>query len=189
MAHPRAPTARGKGGLRRIFTYDIDKTKRLYAVTLQTLINCLGQFTPGFFDLIIFDEDESGQLPGKTIVFAMTQDHALRLATAFEEMYPQFPGLAQVITYKSEYKGTLIDTFKKESFPRIAISVDMLETGVTAILLSSDTDLIPVIQKVRTLGKAVEYIGFAHRPSLGLQKHASLSRLLIRAEIEPFAMT
>ena len=40
----------------RIFAYDIDKTKRLYAVTLQTLSNCLGQFTPGFFDLIIFDE-------------------------------------------------------------------------------------------------------------------------------------
>ena len=76
----------------------------------------------------------------------------------------------------------------------VKIAVDLL-TGAyegsydTAILLSSDTDLIPVIQKVRTLGKAVEYIGFAHRPSLGLQKHASLSRLLIRAEIEPFAMT
>jgi uncharacterized LabA/DUF88 family protein len=54
-------------------------------------------------------------------------------------------------------------------------------------MLSSDTDLIPVLQKVRALGKAVEYIGFAHRPSLGLQKHVTLSHLLIRAEIEPFA--
>ena len=73
----------------------------------------------------------------------------------------------------------------------VKIAVDLL-TGAyednydTAILVSSDTDLIPVIQKVRALGKAVEYIGFAHRPSLGLQKHVSLSRLLIRAEIEPF---
>lgn len=75
----------------------------------------------------------------------------------------------------------------------VRIAVDML-TGAyegsydTAILLSSDTDLIPVIQKVRALGKAVEYIGFAHRPSFGLQKHVTLSRLLIRTEIEPFAL-
>ena len=75
----------------------------------------------------------------------------------------------------------------------VKIAVDML-TGAyegsydTAILLSSDTDLIPVIQKVRVLGKAVEYIGFAHRPSFGLQKHVTLSRLLIRAELEVFAL-
>lgn len=245
----------------RLHTYYIDKSNRLYVVTLQTLSNCFDRFTPGFFDLIIFDEvhrsifnkwnevlqyfdgrmigltatpaafidrntflefectnntptflypyeqaveekylvdfelwkaqthfqrqgirgvdlseeernilieqgldpdaidfsgtelekkvsnkdtlrkqweevwemslkDESGQLPGKTIVFAMTQEHALRLLGVFEEMYPQHPGLAKVITSKSEYKGTLVREFKKENMPRIAISVDMLETGV-----------------------------------------------------------
>jgi uncharacterized LabA/DUF88 family protein len=56
----------------------------------------------------------------------------------------------------------------------------------TAILLSSDTDLIPAIEKVKSLGKTVEYIGFAHRPSLALQKYASLSRLLIKDELMPF---
>jgi len=69
-------------------------------------------------------------LPGKTIVFAMTQAHALRLLEVFNEMFPQYPDLARVITYKSEHKGTAIKTFKRESLPRIAISVDMLETGV-----------------------------------------------------------
>jgi uncharacterized LabA/DUF88 family protein len=74
----------------------------------------------------------------------------------------------------------------------VKIAVDLLTSAYedsydTAILLSSDTDLIPAIQKVRVLGKAVEYIGFAHRPSLGLQKHVNLSRLLISTEIEPFA--
>jgi len=245
----------------RLHTYHIDKSNRLYVVTLQTLSNCFDRFTPGFFDLVIFDEvhrsifnkwnevlqyfdsrmigltatpaafidrntflefectdniptflypyeqavednylvdfevwraqthfqrqgirgvdlseeernmlveqgldpdaidfsgteleqkvsnkdtlrkqweevwemslkDESGQLPGKTIVFAMTQEHALRLQEVFEEMYPQHPGLAKIITSKSEYKGTLLGEFKKENMPRIAISVDMLETGV-----------------------------------------------------------
>lgn len=245
----------------RLRTYDLDTTKRLYAVTLQTLSNIFEQFSPAFFDLIVFDEvhrsiynkfnevleyfdarqvgltatpanyinrdtflafdctdgkptylytyeqaiddkylvdyelyaartkfqrqgihgvdlteeernaliekgldpddinyegtelekevsnrdtlrkqweeiwdvcrkDSSGQLPGKTIVFAMTQDHALRLQDAFYEMYPQFPDLAKVITHKSEYRGTLVDSFKKKDFPRIAISVDMLDTGI-----------------------------------------------------------
>jgi type I restriction enzyme R subunit len=245
----------------RIHTYQIEKTQRLYASTLQTLSNCFEQFSPAFFDLIIFDEvhrsifnkfnevlqyfdgrmigltatpanyidrdtfrafdcndgsptylytyeqaiedgylvdyslysartkfqrkgirgvdlteeernslveqgidpdelsfdgteleekvsnrdtlrkqweeimqvcskDASGQLPGKTIIFAMTQDHALRLEAVFNEMYPQFPDLARVITYKSEYKGTLVNDFKHANTPRLAISVDMLDTGI-----------------------------------------------------------
>jgi type I site-specific restriction endonuclease len=245
----------------RIRSWDIDTTQRLYAVTLQTLSNIFEQFSPAFFDLIIFDEvhrsifnkfnevleyfdgrqigltatpanyinrdtflafdctdgkptylytyeqaiddaylvdyglysartkfqrqgihgvdlteeernaliekglapddinyegtelerevsnrdtlrkqweeimevckkDSSGQLPGKTIVFAITQEHALRLQAAFDEMYPQFPELARVITHKSEYRGTLVDKFKKKDMPRIAISVDMLDTGI-----------------------------------------------------------
>ncbi|MBK6645341.1 MAG: DEAD/DEAH box helicase family protein [Anaerolineales bacterium] len=75
-------------------------------------------------------KDSSGQLPGKTIVFAITQQHALRLQAAFDEMYPQFPNLTKVITHKSEYRGTLVDAFKKKDEPRIAISVDMLDTGI-----------------------------------------------------------
>jgi type I restriction enzyme R subunit len=245
----------------RLRTYDLDTTKRLYAVTLQTLSNIFEQFSPAFFDLIIFDEvhrsifnkfnevleyfdgrqigltatpanyinrdtflafdctdgkptylytyeqaiadrflvdyelyaartkfqrqgihgvdlteeernallekglepddidfegtelektvsnkdtlrkqweeiwdvcrkDSSGQLPGKTIIFAMTQEHALRLKAVFDEMYPQFPDLARVITHKSEYRGTLVEAFKKKDSPRLAISVDMLDTGI-----------------------------------------------------------
>lgn len=245
----------------RIRSYNIEKTNRLYVVTLQTLSNCFQDFTPGFFDVIFFDEvhrsifnkwnevlfyfdarmvgltatpaefldrntfrefdcdgnrptflysyrqaveekylvdfdlysaktrfqrrgirgvdlteeernilidqgldpdaldyagteiertvsnrdtlrkqweeiweqcikDKSGQLPGKTIVFAMTQAHALRLVDAFEEMFPQFPGLVRAITYKSDFKGTLIEAFKKADQPRIAITVDLLETGI-----------------------------------------------------------
>ena len=75
-------------------------------------------------------KDSSGQLPGKTIVFAITQEHALRLQAAFDEMYPQFPELTKVITHKSEYRGTLVEKFKKQEMPRIAISVDMLDTGI-----------------------------------------------------------
>jgi len=56
----------------------------------------------------------------------------------------------------------------------------------TAIVVSSDTDLIPAIKKAKELKKNIEYIGFAYRPSFGLQKFATLSRLLIKEEIKPF---
>ena len=251
----------------RIYTYQIDKTKRLFVATEQTLALCYAKFSPGFFDIIIFDEahrslfkrftevieyfdarmigltatpasfidrdtfrlfgcdanvptflydyaqavkerflvdfslyqahtgfqrkgikgvdlseedrnalaeqgidpdsldyegteievevsnkdtlrkqweevmetclkDQSGQLPGKTIVFAMTKNHAHRIAEVFEEMYPQHVGLAQVITSTTErvrdgsYGDGLITKFKKNNLPRIAISVDMLDTGI-----------------------------------------------------------
>jgi type I restriction enzyme R subunit len=75
-------------------------------------------------------KDESGQYPGKTIVFAVSQNHALRLASVFEEMYPQYPDMVQVITSQMERTDDLIDRFKKEEMPRIAISVDLLDTGI-----------------------------------------------------------
>jgi type I site-specific restriction endonuclease len=75
-------------------------------------------------------KDESGQYPGKTIVFAVSQNHALRLASVFEEMYPQYPDMVQVITSEMERTDDLIDRFKKEEMPRIAISVDLLDTEV-----------------------------------------------------------
>jgi type I restriction enzyme, R subunit len=251
----------------RIYTHQIDKTKRLFVATEQTLALCYAKFSPGFFDLIIFDEahrslfkrftevieyfdarmigltatpasfidrdtfrlfgcdanvptflydypkaveerflvdfslyqahtsfqrkgikgvdlseedrnalveqgidpdsldyagteievqvsnkdtlrkqweevmetclkDQSGQLPGKMIVFAMTKNHAHRIAEVFEEMYPQHVGVAQVITSTTErvrdgsYGDGLITKFKKNNLPRIAISVDMLDTGI-----------------------------------------------------------
>ena len=81
-------------------------------------------------------KDQSGQLPGKTIVFAMTKNHAHRIAEVFEEMYPQHVGVVQVITSTTErvrdgsYGDGLITKFKKNNLPRIAISVDMLDTGI-----------------------------------------------------------
>lgn len=76
-------------------------------------------------------KDASGQLPAKTIVFAITQKHALRLEEAFNEMYPEHKGqLARVITSGVERAPALLAKFKKEDLPRIAISVDMLDTGV-----------------------------------------------------------
>jgi type I restriction enzyme, R subunit len=81
-------------------------------------------------------KDRSGSIPGKTIIFAMTKEHASRIREVFEEMFPQYPGLLQVIYHGVErvhdgpYGDGLISKFKKEDKPRLAVSVDMLDTGV-----------------------------------------------------------
>ena len=56
----------------------------------------------------------------------------------------------------------------------------------TAVLVSSDTDLIPAIAKVRAMGKKVEYIGFSSKPSFGLIAHTDVRRLLIKDELLRF---
>lgn len=82
-----------------------------------------------FMDVCL--KDATGQLPGKTIVFAVTHDHAMRLAETFDEMYPEYKGeLVQVIDSKIERAQKLLENFEKQDWPRIAISVDMLDTGV-----------------------------------------------------------
>ena len=56
----------------------------------------------------------------------------------------------------------------------------------TAIIISSDTDLLPAIINAKELGKKIEYIGFGHKPSFGMQNHADISRLLIKSELVKF---
>ncbi|MDP2950955.1 MAG: NYN domain-containing protein [bacterium] len=73
----------------------------------------------------------------------------------------------------------------------VKIAVDLLVGAYEnlyddAVIVSSDTDLIPVMEKVKKLGKTIEYIGFGHEPSLALQTFATISRLLIKDELEPF---
>jgi len=56
----------------------------------------------------------------------------------------------------------------------------------TAILITSDTDLIPAIIKAREMKKKIEYIGFSHKPSYALIKHSDIRRLLTKEDINQF---
>jgi len=73
-----------------------------------------------------------GDRLGKTIVFAKNQDHADFIAARFDVNYPHFKGeFARVITFETDYVQSLIDSFSnKEKAPHIAVSVDMLDTGI-----------------------------------------------------------
>nr|WP_324291785.1 type I restriction-modification enzyme R subunit C-terminal domain-containing protein [Cupriavidus sp. D39] len=73
-----------------------------------------------------------GDRLGKTIIFAKNNDHADFISKRFDANYPQYKGhFARTVTYKTDYAQSLIDDFsKKDKMPHIAISVDMLDTGI-----------------------------------------------------------
>src|SRR5438132_14359728 len=73
-----------------------------------------------------------GDRLGKTIVFAKNNDHAQFIAERFNKNYPHYKGdFARVITFKTEYAQSLIENFSNLTKPpHIAISVDMLDTGI-----------------------------------------------------------
>ena len=74
----------------------------------------------------------AGDRLGKTIIFAKNEDHAQFIARRFDANYPHLKGeFARVITFQTVYAQSLIDAFgNSEKSPHIAISVDMLDTGI-----------------------------------------------------------
>ncbi len=106
-------TIAGKDIGRKIFSEKTDK------IILENLIN------NGI-------KDETGSLIGKTIIFAQRQDHAEHLEKMFCELYPQYGAkVCKVIHNKIPKVESLIKEFKVANNDfRIAISVDMLDTGI-----------------------------------------------------------
>ena len=76
--------------------------------------------------------DASGSLVGKTIVFARNHNHAVLLEKLFDELYPQYGSkICRIIDNYDPRSQDLIDEFKDpKSLLRVAISVDMLDTGI-----------------------------------------------------------
>lgn len=54
------------------------------------------------------------------------------------------------------------------------------------LLLSSDTDLLPAIDKATEMGKEIQYIGFSHNPSYGMIKRSKSSKLLSKEDLASF---
>ena len=69
---------------------------------------------------------------GKTIIFARNHKHAQKIVDTFNELYPEYRGeFAKLVDNQVKYNETIIDEFStKEKWPQIAVSVDMLDTGV-----------------------------------------------------------
>ena len=72
-----------------------------------------------------------GSMIGKTIIFAKNHLHAERIFEVFNKTYPELNGYAKVIDNYTNYAQSAIDEFSEgNKLPQIAISVDMLDTGI-----------------------------------------------------------
>ena len=72
-----------------------------------------------------------GEKLGKTIIFAKNHNHAEKILEIFGNEYPNLPGYAKVIDNYMTYAQSAIDEFSEPNkLPQIAISVDMLDTGI-----------------------------------------------------------
>ena len=80
---------------------------------------------------------EGGDKIGRTIIFATNQQHAKFIVDCFTERYPQYPaGFIAMIHNEVSHAQSLIDSFcdkYKENMPQIAVSVDMMDTGIDAV--------------------------------------------------------
>lgn len=100
---------------------------------------------------------EGGDKLGKTIIFAKSHKHALAIVERFNKLYPYLrTDFIKVIDYSINYVDTLIDDFfEKNKFPQIAVSVDMLDTGVD---IPEILNLV-FFKKIRSKSKFWQMIG------------------------------
>jgi type I restriction enzyme R subunit len=94
---------------------------------------------------------EGGDRLAKTIIFARNHDHAMFIEERFNHHYPRLKGtFARVIDNYVKYAQSLLDEFAvKEKEPQIAISVDMLDTGVDVPEVANLVFFKPVYSKIK----------------------------------------
>ena len=94
---------------------------------------------------------EGGDQLGKTIVFARTHEHAEFIVSRFDLNYPHLKGqFAQVIDSHNSHAQSLLDEFSAvEKAPTIAVSVDMLDTGVDVPEVVNLVFFKPVYSRVK----------------------------------------
>ena len=94
---------------------------------------------------------DGGDRLAKTIIFARNHEHAKFIEERFNHHYPQYAGhFARVIDHYATYPQSLIDDFsQKDKAPHIAISVDMLDTGIDVPEIANLVFFKPVYSRIK----------------------------------------
>ena len=94
---------------------------------------------------------DGGDRLAKTIIFARNHQHAEFIEERFNHHYPQHKGhFARVIDHYATYPQSLLDDFsQKDKAPHIAISVDMLDTGIDIPEVANLVFFKPVYSKIK----------------------------------------
>ena len=99
---------------------------------------------------------DNGETIGKTIIFAYNHKHAQMIVDCFRELYPEYPAnTCQLVDYSVNYGDDLVIKFGEDPEFRIAVSVDMLDTGVDVPEVLN----LVFFKKVRSKIKFVQMIG------------------------------
>ncbi len=99
---------------------------------------------------------DGGETMGKTIIFAYNHKHAQMIVDCFHDIYPDYPpNTCQLVDYSVNYGDDLVIKFGEDPEFRIAVSVDMLDTGVD---IPEILNLV-FFKKVRSKIKFVQMIG------------------------------
>lgn len=108
----------------------------------------------------------NGDKLGKTIIFAYDHKHAQLVVDRFYALYPRFGSdFCQLVDYSVNYAQDIIDKFKvREKMPQIAVSVDMLDTGIDVPDILNLVFFKPVYSKI----KFIQMIGRGTRLSPGI---------------------
>lgn len=106
---------------------------------------------------------QSGELIGKSIIFAMNSKTAKLIVERFNVLYPEYgDGFCEQIDYSIDYSQDLIDKFSlRDKLPQIAVSVDMLDTGIDV----PDVLNLVFFKRVRSRIKFMQMIGRGTRLS------------------------
>ena len=117
----------------------------------------------------------SGDLIGKTIIFAFNHNHAELIVKRFEKLYPELgPEYCKLVDNYVTYAQNIIDNFSvRDKLPQIAVSVDMLDTGIDV------PDILNLVffKRIYSKIKFVQMIGRGTRKSediFGHFKHKNL---------------
>ena len=117
-----------------------------------------------------------GEKLGKTIIFAKNHIHAEKILEIFGREYPHLPGYAMVIDNYMAYAQSAIDDFSDPNkLPQIAISVDMLDTGIDVPEVLN----LVFFKKVMSKAKFWQMIGRGTRLCPGLLDGADKERFYI----------
>ncbi|CAM4172934.1 DEAD/DEAH box helicase family protein [Flavobacterium antarcticum] len=102
---------------------------------------------------------EGGDKLGRTIIFAVNQNHAKFIVECFTERYPHKPsGFIAMVHNEVSHAQSLIDAFcdkYKENNPQIVVSVDMMDTGIDAVRVLN----LVFFKVVRSYSKFWQMIG------------------------------
>ena len=92
----------------------------------------------------------AGETLGKTIIFAYNHKHAQMIVETFYKLYPQYPAnTCQLVDYSVKYAEDLVVKFGEDEAFRIAVSVDMLDTGIDVEAILNLVFFKPLFSKIK----------------------------------------